>query len=108
MFICGGENIYPGEVEKLLERCPGVAQAAVVPVPDEIKGAIPVAFVVRSPGSAADEEVVKAFALREGPAFAHPRFVIFRDAIPVASTHKVDRAALIGEATAHARARGRT
>jgi len=85
-----------------------VAQAAVVPVADEIKGAIPVAFVVRSPGSAADEETVRAFALREGPAFAHPRFVIFRDAIPVASTHKVDRAALIGDATAHARARGRT
>jgi len=108
MFICGGENIYPGEVEKLLERCPGVAQAAVVPVADEIKGAIPVAFVVRSPGSATDEETVRAFALREGPAFAHPRFVIFRDTIPVASTHKVDRAALIGDATAHARARGRT
>ena len=108
MFICGGENVYPGEVEKLLERCPGVAQVAVVPVPDEIKGAIPVAFVVRSPDSSADEDSIRTFALREGPAFAHPRFVIFRDSIPVASTHKVDRAALIGEATVHARARGRT
>ena len=107
MFICGGENVYPGEVEKLLERCPGVAQAAVVPVPDEIKGAIPVAFVVRSPGTASDEEAVKTFALREGPAYAHPRFVIFRDAIPVASTHKVDRAALIADAVAFARERGR-
>jgi hypothetical protein len=51
---------------------------------------------------------VKAFALREGPAFAHPRFVIFLENIPVASTHKVDRAALIVQATAHARARGRS
>ena len=108
MFFCGGENVYPGEVEKLLERCPGVAQAAVVPVPDEIKGSIPVAFVVQSPGSAIDEDAVKAFALREGPAFAHPRFVIFLENIPVASTHKVDRAALIVQATAHARARGRS
>ena len=107
MFFCGGENVYPGEVEKLLERCPGVAQAAVVPVPDEIKGSIPVAFVVRSPGTAIGEDEIRAFALREGPAFAHPRFVLFREAIPVASTHKVDRAALIVEATAHARARGR-
>jgi acyl-CoA synthetase (AMP-forming)/AMP-acid ligase II len=107
MFVCGGENVYPGEVEKLLERCPGVAQAAVVPVPDEIKGAIPVAFVVRSQDSLVDEDAVKAFALGAGPAFAHPRFVIFRDSIPVASTHKVDRAALIEAARAHARAMGR-
>ena len=107
MFICGAENIYPGDVEQLLERCPGVAQAAVVPVPDEIKGAIPVAFVVRSRGSDTDEDSIKAFALEEGPAFAHPRFVIFKDSIPVATTHKVDRAALIVEATEHARARGR-
>ena len=107
MFVCGGENVYPGEVERLLERCDGVAQAAVVPVPDEIKGEIPVAFVVRVAGSVVDEENVKAFALREGPAFAHPRFVIFRETIPVASTHKVDRAALIVEARAYARSRGR-
>ena len=107
MFVCGGENVYPGEVERLLERCPGVAQAAVVPVPDEIKGAIPVAFVVRSPGSTADTESVKAFALREGPAFAHPRFIIFRDVIPVASTHKVDRAALVADAAQLSRAAGR-
>ena len=107
MFICGGENVYPGEVEKLLERCPGVAQAAVVSVPDEIKGEIPVAFVVRSPGSDVDERGVKEYALREGPAYAHPRFVIFRDAIPVASTHKVDRVTLTEVAREHARAHGR-
>ena len=47
MFVCGGENIYPGEVETMLERHPGIQQACVVAVPDEIKGAKPVAFVVR-------------------------------------------------------------
>ena len=46
MFVCGGENVYPGEIEKMLERHPAVLQAAVVPVPDEIKGEIPIAFVV--------------------------------------------------------------
>ena len=102
MFVCGGENIYPGEVERLLERCPGIVQAAVVPVPDEIKGMIPLAFVVRSAGSTLDQDAVKAFALREGPAYAHPRIVIFRTEIPVASTHKVDRTALLNEALAHA------
>jgi len=79
----------------------------VVPVPDEIKGQIPVAFVVAAPGATTSEDEIKSFALRRGPAFAHPRLVVFKDRIPVASTHKVDRRALIEEATAAARARGR-
>ena len=107
MFICGGENIAPGEVEKLIERCPGVAQAAVVPVPDEIKGQIPVAFVVRTPGTTVTESAIKEFALANGPAYAHPRLVIFASSIPVASTHKVDRGALIAEATRAVRETGR-
>ena len=51
MFVSGGENIYPTDVERMLERHPGVAQAAVVPVEDEIKGHKPVAFVVPKPSS---------------------------------------------------------
>ncbi len=46
MFVCGGENIYPGEIEKMLERNAAVAQAIVVPAPDDIKGQIPIAFIV--------------------------------------------------------------
>jgi acyl-CoA synthetase (AMP-forming)/AMP-acid ligase II len=107
MFICGGENVYPGEVEKLLERHPAVAQAAVVPVPDEIKGQIPVAFVVQVPGQTTSEDDLRQFALANGPGFSHPRFVIFTDRIPVATTHKVDRRELIEQAHALARSRGR-
>jgi acyl-CoA synthetase (AMP-forming)/AMP-acid ligase II len=107
MFVCGGENVYPGEIEKLLERHPAVAQAAVVPVPDEIKGHIPVAFVVAGRGREATEAELKAFALAHGPAFSHPRFIVFTDRIPVASTHKVDRSALIETARAVAQSRGR-
>ena len=50
MFVSGGENIYPADVERMLERHPAIAQAAVVPIEDEIKGAKPVAFVIRKPG----------------------------------------------------------
>ena len=94
MFVSGGENIYPAEVERMLERHPGVAQAAVVPVADDIKGQKPVAFVIRKSGRALDDEDVKKFALANAPAYAHPRFVWFVDDLPLASTNKLDRAAL--------------
>jgi len=107
MFVCGGENVYPGEVEGMLERHPGVAQAAVVPVPDEIKGQIPVAFVVATPGQAISEAELRRYALDHGPAYAHPRAVVVVPEIPVAGTHKVDRHRLIEEATRVIRGRGR-
>ncbi|MGH6671460.1 MAG: class I adenylate-forming enzyme family protein [Xanthobacteraceae bacterium] len=94
MFISGGENIYPADVERMLERHPDVAQAAVVPIDDEIKGQKPVAFVIRNPGCALDVETVKRFALEHAPAYQHPRFVFFVDEFPLASTNKLDRAAL--------------
>jgi long-chain acyl-CoA synthetase len=94
MFVSGGENIYPADVERMLERHPDIAQAAVVPVDDEIKGQKPVAFVVRKPGHAPSDDDVKRFALANAPAYAHPRFVWFVDELPLASTNKVDRAAL--------------
>ena len=102
MFVVGGENVWPGEVERLLERMPGIHQACVVPVPDDVKGTVPFAFAVRTPGTAATEADVKAFALANGPAFAHPRFVSFRDDIPLAATNKPDRKRLSAEAAAMA------
>ncbi len=94
MFVSGGENIYPAEVERMLERHPDVAQAAVVPIDDEIKGQKPVAFVVAKPGRAPSDDEIKRFALANAPAYAHPRFVWFVDKLPLASTNKLDRAAL--------------
>jgi len=94
MFVSGGENIYPADVERMLERHPGIAQAAVVPVDDEIKWQKPVAFVLRKPGHALSEDDVKRYALAHAPAYAHPRFVWFVDDLPLASTNKLDRAAL--------------
>jgi long-chain acyl-CoA synthetase len=94
MFVSGGENIYPADVECMLERHPDVAQAAVVPIEDDIKGQKPVAFVIRKRGHALDGEEVKRFALANAPAYQHPRFVWFVDELPLASTNKLDRAAL--------------
>jgi acyl-CoA synthetase (AMP-forming)/AMP-acid ligase II len=105
MFVVGGENVWPGEVEKLLERMPGIHQACVVPVPDEIKGTLPFAFVVPRLGGTPTEAAVKAWALAEGPAFAHPRFVEFDEAIPLAATNKPDRRLLTERAATIATAR---
>jgi long-chain acyl-CoA synthetase len=108
MFVCGGENIYPGEIEKLLERHGAVAQAIVVPAPDDIKGQIPIAFIVPRSGTAVSSEDIKQYALREGPAFAHPRFVEFMAQLPVSGTHKIDRSWLTEEAARIVRAAGRS
>ncbi len=94
MFVSGGENIYPADVERMLERHPAVAQAAVVPIDDDIKGQKPVAFIIRKTGHALDSAAVKRFALEHAPAYQHPRFVWFVDDLPLASTNKLDRAAL--------------
>jgi acyl-CoA synthetase (AMP-forming)/AMP-acid ligase II len=100
MFVSGGENIYPGDVERMLERHPDIAQACVVPVDDEIKGQKPVAFVILKPGTRLTENDVKQYALRHAPAYQHPRFVWFVEKLPLSSTNKVDRAALKREAAA--------
>jgi long-chain acyl-CoA synthetase len=94
MFVCGGENIYPGEVEKMLERHPGIHQAAVIPVPDELKGHKPIAFIVKSPGTEIDEQAIKTYALANAPAYQHPRRVFFVDEMPLAGTNKIDKRVL--------------
>jgi acyl-CoA synthetase (AMP-forming)/AMP-acid ligase II len=94
MFISGGENIFPGEVEAVLETHPAVEQSAVIALPDEIKGTKPVAFVVRRNGASVDEAALKAHALARAPAFMHPRRIWFLDALPLMGTNKIDKAAL--------------
>jgi acyl-CoA synthetase (AMP-forming)/AMP-acid ligase II len=105
MFVVGGENVWPLDIERLIEQADGVHQATVVPVADEIKGALPFAFVVRRAGAQVDEAAIKDFTIANGPAYAHPRFVEFVDEIPLASTNKPDRRRLTDEAEAIVRQR---
>ena len=98
MFVCSGENIYPAEVEKLLERHPDVQQAAVVPLPDEERGQVPVAFVVTRPQHHVGAGGLKSFALANAPAYQHPRRIAFMADLPWAGTNKIDRRALIERA----------
>jgi len=93
MFSCGGENIYPKEVEDLLFRHPAVANAVVAPVPHAVKGYVPAALVVLKRGASASAEEIKAYCLDEGPKYAHPRFVeiIGERDMPLNGAGKIDR-----------------
>ena len=94
MFVCGGENVYPGDVEGTLERHPDILQAAVLPLDHALKGQVPVAFVVARPDAGLTEQAVKEWALAHGPAYQHPRRVFLVPELPLAGTNKIDRAAL--------------
>jgi long-chain acyl-CoA synthetase len=91
MFVSGGENIYPGEVEAMLQQHPAVHQALVMPFDHELKGQVPYAFVVACAGVRVTEDDVKQFALAHGPAYHHPRRVFFLDELPLSGTNKIDR-----------------
>lgn len=91
MFNSGGENVYPLEVENILLKHPAVAEVSVVPFPHAIKGEVPVAMVVLSAARRASEEDLKRFCLENGPAYAHPRRILFVDTLPLNGPGKIDR-----------------
>jgi acyl-CoA synthetase (AMP-forming)/AMP-acid ligase II len=82
MYICGGFNVYPAEVEQVLARMAGVADAAVIGVPDERLGEVGRAFVVTRPDVSLDEASVIAYTREHLANFKAPRSVRFVDALP--------------------------
>jgi acyl-CoA synthetase (AMP-forming)/AMP-acid ligase II len=82
MYICGGFNVYPAEVEQVLARLDGVAESAVIGVPDDRLGEVGKAFIVTKANVALDEETVIAFTKRHLANFKTPRSVEFLDALP--------------------------
>ncbi|HET7357045.1 MAG TPA: AMP-binding protein [Nocardioidaceae bacterium] len=97
MYISGGENVYPGEVEQVLLRDPSVAAAAVVGVPDDQWGEVGVAFVVPRQGLTLDPERLRAGVRQQLAGFKVPRRVVVVDALPLTGSGKIDRPALRGE-----------
>jgi HIP---CoA ligase len=82
MYICGGFNVYPAEIEQVLARLEGVADAAVIGVPDHRLGEVGRAFIVARPGANLDEESVIAYTREHLANFKAPRSVRFVDALP--------------------------
>jgi acyl-CoA synthetase (AMP-forming)/AMP-acid ligase II len=82
MYICGGFNVYPAEIEQVLARLDGVADSAVIGVPDERLGEVGKAFVVLKPGATLDEQAVIAYTREHLANFKAPRSVAFIGALP--------------------------
>jgi acyl-CoA synthetase (AMP-forming)/AMP-acid ligase II len=82
MYICGGFNVYPAEIEQVLARLDGIADSAVIGVPDERLGEVGKAFVVRKPGAELDEQAVIAYTREHLANFKTPRSVAFLDVLP--------------------------
>jgi acyl-CoA synthetase (AMP-forming)/AMP-acid ligase II len=91
MIIRGGENIYPAEIESVLLRAPGVADAAVVGQPHPDLGEVPVAFVVTAGPGGPDAAELRARCREELTAFKVPAAIRFTDVIPRTGSGKVKR-----------------
>lgn len=96
MFISGGENVYPTEIEAVLYKHPAVFQCAVVGVPDEKWGEVGKAFVVLKPGQTATAEALLAHLGEHLARYKIPRHVEFLTALPISAAGKVLRRELRG------------
>lgn len=93
-IVTGGYDVAPREVETLLADHDGVADAAVVGVPDERRGETVAAYVVRTAGADVDAEAIRDYCLSNLAAYKHPRTVEFVDELPRTETGAIDRDAL--------------
>jgi acyl-CoA synthetase (AMP-forming)/AMP-acid ligase II len=98
MFICGGFNAYPAEIEDLLLKIGSLSAVSVVGVPDPRRGESAVAFVVPSSGRQVDEPGVIAWARQNLAGYKVPSRVFVRDSLPLNPNGKVMKDALRREA----------
>jgi acyl-CoA synthetase (AMP-forming)/AMP-acid ligase II len=98
MYICGGFNVYPAEVEQVLARLGDVAESAVIGVADARLGEVGRAYVVTRPGHALGAGEVLAFCRERLANYKVPRQVVFRDGLPRNPAGKVLKRLLREEA----------
>jgi fatty-acyl-CoA synthase len=89
MFISGGENVYPAEVESALLAHPSVTAAAVVGVPHETWGEVGRAFIVVAAGY--DEAALRAYLAERLARYKLPRSIVVVDALPLTAIGKIDK-----------------
>jgi fatty-acyl-CoA synthase len=91
MFISGGENVYPAEVENFLHDLPDVAEAAVIGVPDARWGEVGLAVVVPRPGSKVEPDRLWAACKAQLAGYKVPQHVRIVDALPRTPSGKVEK-----------------
>ncbi|MFD8547657.1 FadD3 family acyl-CoA ligase [Streptomyces sp. NPDC059649] len=94
MFIVGGFNAYPAEIEQLLGRHPDIADVAVIGIPDPRLGEVGKAYAVRRPGAAVTEDDLIAWSRREMANYKVPREVVFVSELPRNASGKVCKRSL--------------
>ena len=95
MIVCGGENIYPKEVEICISKMANcVRQVGVVGKADPVWGEIVVAFVVRQRGASVTEEDIISFCKHNIASYKKPKKVVFLEEMPLNSNGKIDKQAL--------------
>ena len=82
MIVSGGENVYPAEVENALMKHPAIADVAVIGIPDDRWGEVPLAIVVRKPNVEVTEDDIVAFGRTQLAGFKTPKKVVWADALP--------------------------
>ncbi|MDH4558475.1 fatty acid--CoA ligase family protein [Pseudomonas sp. BN417] len=94
MFITGGFNVYPAEIELVILRYPGVAQAAVIGIPDERLGEVAMAFLLPAAGQRLDTGEFLAWCREQMANYKVPRRALLLDAMPLNAAGKVTKDAL--------------
>jgi acyl-CoA synthetase (AMP-forming)/AMP-acid ligase II len=98
MYITGGFNCYPAEIERLMSAHPAIGQIAVIGVPDQRLGEVGKAYVVLRPGQTATEAELIAWARASIANFKVPRSIEFREVLPTSPQGKVLKTQLRAEA----------
>ena len=89
MLIIGGENVFPREIEVVLEAHEHVLQAAVIGIADPLRGEAPVAFVIPNKGAELTGAELRIFARKSLPSFKTPKRIEIRDDLPTGPTGKI-------------------
>ncbi len=98
MYICGGFNVYPPEIEDVLVQHPSVAMAAVIGVPHEKMGEVGWAYVMKRPGTTLDPEELRQMCAKHLADYKVPARVIVRDMLPMTALGKIHKPTLADEA----------
>jgi acyl-CoA synthetase (AMP-forming)/AMP-acid ligase II len=100
MYVRGGYNVYPVEVEAVLSTHPAIASIAVVPRPDAVMGEVGVACVVARDGSTVSLTSLREFAADRLAGYKLPDAIALVESLPLTAGEKIDRRALTLQVTA--------